>query len=81
MGDPSGDIHGANLIRNLQQIYPQLEIYVLGGEKMQAEKINFLYNLVDLTVIGFFEVLKKIGDFWKVFNLVKVFLKKVQNFF
>ncbi len=75
-GDPSGDIHGANLIRNLQQIYPQLEIYVLGGEKMQAEKINFLYNLVDLTVIGFFEVLKKIGDFWKVFNLVKLFLKK-----
>ncbi|MCK4532791.1 lipid-A-disaccharide synthase [bacterium] len=75
-GDPSGDTHGANLIHSLQQIFPQLEIYVLGGEKMQAEKINFLYNLVDLTVIGFFEVLKKIVDFWKVFNLVKLFLKK-----
>ena len=43
---------------------------------MQAEKINFLYNLVDLTVIGFFEVLKNLVDFWKVFNQVKSFLKK-----
>ncbi len=75
-GDPSGDTHGANLIRNLKQILPQLEIYVFGGREMQAEKINFLYNLVDLTVIGFFEVLKKIGDFWRVFNRVKLFLKK-----
>lgn len=75
-GDPSGDTYGASLISNLRQVSPGIEIYALGGEKMQAEKINFLYNLVDLTVIGFFEVLKNLVDFWKVFNQVKSFLKK-----
>lgn len=75
-GDPSGDLHGANLIRNLQQISPQLEIYGLGGEKIQKEKIIFLYDLVSLTVIGFFEVIKNLGSFWEIFKKVKNFLNE-----
>ncbi len=75
-GDPSGDLHGANLIRHLLQISPQIELYALGGEKMRRESVNFLYNLVSLTVIGFFEVIKNFTVFWKIFKKVKIFLKK-----
>jgi lipid-A-disaccharide synthase len=56
-GEPSGDIHGANLIRQLQRLRPGVECVGFGGEHMQAAGATLLYRLTDLAVMWFARVL------------------------
>jgi len=35
-GEPSGDLHGANLVRTLRHLHPGLECVGFGGEHMEA---------------------------------------------
>lgn len=79
-GDPSGDQRGAELIQSLYQETPGgevLELYGLGGPKMAETRINFLFNLVNLSIIGFSEAIKKYFVFRKIFHRqVATFLKE-----
>ena len=35
-GEPSGDLHGANLLRSLKQRRPEVDIVGFGGDRMAA---------------------------------------------
>ena len=35
-GEPSGDLHGSNLLKALFEMHPDLQCRVWGGDKMQA---------------------------------------------
>ena len=59
-GEASGDIHGANLVRELKALSPDAVIAGFGGHRMEAAGLNLLYNLADLAVIGFSEVIKNL---------------------
>jgi len=52
VGDVSGDLHGANLIRALREAAPEAEIAGLGGPRMQAAGMRLLANTVEFGVIG-----------------------------
>jgi len=65
-GEPSGDLHASNLIRELKVLQPGLEISGLGGRKMQEAGANLLCNIADSAVMGFTEVLKKIKFFQRL---------------
>src|SRR5580704_8582339 len=56
-GEPSGDIHGANLVRELQQRHPGVECVGFGGERMAAAGCRLLYPLCQLAVMWFARVL------------------------
>jgi lipid-A-disaccharide synthase len=56
-GEPSGDVHGANLIRSLRQLNPGLECVGFGGERMAAAGCRLLYPLCRLAVMWFVRVL------------------------
>lgn len=62
-GEPSGDIHGASLIRELKARRPGLEIVGFGGERMAAEGATLLYPLVNLAIMWFVRVLANITTF------------------
>ena len=55
-GEPSGDLHGANLARALQQHVRDIECVGFGGERMEAAGCRLLYPLCRLAVIGFVRV-------------------------
>jgi lipid-A-disaccharide synthase len=55
-GEPSGDLHGANLIRALKRQRPDVEPVGFGGERMQAAGCRLLYPLCQLAVMGFLRV-------------------------
>ena len=57
-GEPSGDLHGANLIRSLRALRPDLDFCGFGGERMQAAGCHLVYPLVDHAVVGLVRVLK-----------------------
>ena len=67
-GETSGDLQASNLIKSLKQINPHIEIFGMGGKKMQAEGAEIIHDITDLAVVGFFEVLKHLVTFKKIFN-------------
>lgn len=56
-GEPSGDLHGANLISTLRQLRPDVECVGFGGERMTAAGCTLLYPLCRLAVMWFLRVL------------------------
>ncbi len=67
-GEPSGDIHAANLVLHLKKFYPDAFFYGLGGKNMQAAGVTIAYDITDLAVVGFFEILKNYSTFKKIFE-------------
>ena len=59
-GEPSGDLHGAGLIRELKRINPDIEYSGVGGNKLKQEGMNLLYSIEKLSFMGFYEVLKNL---------------------
>ena len=62
-GEPSGDLHGANLIKALRQKNQNLEIIGFGGTKMQEEGASLLAHCDQLEVMGFNQVLLRLPQF------------------
>jgi lipid-A-disaccharide synthase len=56
-GEPSGDLHGANLVRALRRQHAGAEFVGFGGERMQAAGCQLLYPLCRLAVMWFLRVL------------------------
>lgn len=75
-GEASGDLQAANLIKSLKLINPHIEIFGMGGKKMQAEGAEIIYDITGLAVVGFFEVLKHLATFKKIFKNLAGLLEK-----
>ena len=67
-GEPSGDLHAANLIRSLRERRPDVEVVGFGGPKMAEAGGKVLYPLVDLAVMWFVRVLLNINKFFKLLD-------------
>jgi lipid-A-disaccharide synthase len=67
-GEPSGDLHGANLARALHRARPGVECVGFGGERMQAAGCRLLYPLCDLAVVGLWRVLTNISKFRRLLD-------------
>lgn len=62
-GEPSGDLHGANLIHALRERHPALDCVGFGGARMAAAGCQQLYPLCDLAVMGVSQVLANASTF------------------
>jgi lipid-A-disaccharide synthase len=68
-GEPSGDLHGANLIHALRQREPSVEIHGFGGERMAAAGCRLAYPLCEMALVGLFRVLANVPKFWRILGL------------
>jgi lipid-A-disaccharide synthase len=59
-GEPSGDLHGSGLVRELKRINPDIEYSGVGGAKLKQEGMNLLFGIEKLSFMGFYEVLKNL---------------------
>jgi lipid-A-disaccharide synthase len=75
-GEPSGDLHGANLIHALRQRQPDLEIHGFGGERMAAAGCLLLYPLCDLAVVGLAPVIANLPCFWRLLGQADRFFEQ-----
>ncbi|HEX7402107.1 MAG TPA: lipid-A-disaccharide synthase, partial [candidate division Zixibacteria bacterium] len=57
-GEASGDLHGSGLVRELKKINPNLEIFGMGGDKMRKEGVELIFHIDQLSIMGFWEVVK-----------------------
>ncbi|MBN2217396.1 MAG: lipid-A-disaccharide synthase [Pirellulales bacterium] len=63
-GEPSGDIHGANLIRRLRQQSDAIEAVGYGGPEMAAAGCRLHADLTALAVMWFARALVNLHKFW-----------------
>ena len=68
VGEPSGDLHGANLIRELRKLHPDVECVGYGGPKMV--KAGFVLH-EDLTKLALMWVLRVVLNIHKFWNLLQ----------
>jgi lipid-A-disaccharide synthase len=60
-GEPSGDLHGAGVIRALRDRHPDAVIEALGGPLMAAAGATIRYPMEGLAAFGLVEVVTKLG--------------------
>lgn len=61
-GEASGDMHGANLIRAMQEEAPGLLVCGMGGPELIACGMEVLYDAARLSVVGLIEVFSHLVD-------------------
>lgn len=66
VGEPSGDLHGANLIRELRRRRPECECVGYGGPRMAAAGCVLHEDLTKLAVMWLLHALLNIHKFWKL---------------
>lgn len=77
-GEPSGDLHGANLVKALHAQDDHLTIKCWGGDRMQAAGAEVLKHIDELAFMGFVEVAANIRTILKNFDLCEKHIKEFQ---
>ncbi len=75
-GEPSGDLLAADLVSAIQRINPGIEFSGVGGLRLEQTKTRIFYNISELSVMGLFDVFKKLPRFLK---LKKLILEKIDT--
>ena len=63
-GEPSGDLHGANLVRSIRQQDPTYRIVGFGGPRMAAAGAELLTDLTRFSIMWFFRVIVHLRYFY-----------------
>lgn len=69
-GEPSGDLHAADLVRNIKKIDPECRFYGTGGELSRSAGVETLSDIASLSVIGVVEVIRHAGPIKKAFSAI-----------
>ena len=70
-GEASGDLHGSNLIKELQVLDSLASIRCWGGDKMQATGATLVKHYKELAFMGFVEVIKNLRTIFKNLDYCK----------
>lgn len=77
VGEPSGDLHGANLIRALQARSDEpIRCVGYGGPRMQAAGAELHFDLTKLAVMGFLRVISKLPKFLRLASQARKFFEE-----
>ena len=77
-GEASGDMHGANLVREMLKINPALNFYGIGGNKLREEGVKLFANASAMAVVGLTEVISKFGTLFRIIRQVKKSLDEMK---
>lgn len=68
--ESSGDLLGARLIAALKQTTPQLSVTGVGGDHLQEQGMDCIYQVSDFNVMGLVEVLSQLKRLKGMFNVL-----------
>ncbi len=74
-GELSGEIHSANLIKELKKITKNNKYYAIGSRLLKEQGCRILIDYHEISLIGFMVVIKKYFFIKKRINLIKKFIR------
>lgn len=78
VGEDSGDILGAGLMRSIKLMHPNAKFIGIPGPRMKKEGCDVLYEMTELSAIGITEVLKKLPRLLKISNYIIKYFKNLK---
>ena len=70
-GEASGDLHGANLLKELYNLDYSISVRAWGGDRMKNEGATLVKHISDLAFMGFIEVILNLSTILKNINFCK----------
>ena len=70
-GEASGDLHGSNLLKELNKHHSSIQARGFGGDLMQNEGLNLSKHYRDLAFMGFVEVIMNLRTILKNISFCK----------
>ncbi len=77
-GEASGDFLGAQLLQSLQKNNHQLEIYGIGGQQMSLAGLQSIFQMNELSVMGFSEIVPSLLKILKRIKQTKNTIKELK---
>jgi lipid-A-disaccharide synthase len=74
-GEASGDLHGANLVKEALKKDPTLSFFGIGGAKMRAAGVDTLVDASEMAVVGLVEVISHFSVIYHAFMKMRNILK------
>jgi len=74
-GEASGDLHGGNLVRAMQEKGQGLSFYGVGGERMKSAGVDLYADAADMAVVGLTEAVFKLPALLRVMRHLKASFK------
>lgn len=75
-GEPSGELHAANLISAIKKTNPEIRVLGVGSSILASSGADIIYDIKGLSVMGLFDVVKKLPRF---FGLKRLLLDKLAS--
>ncbi|MGH7847249.1 MAG: lipid-A-disaccharide synthase [Candidatus Binatia bacterium] len=76
VGEASGDLHGAQLVKSLLERDPTLDIFGAGGEHLRKQGLRVIFDVARLTGMGFSELRDNLGVLWEAYRLFRRALRE-----
>lgn len=70
-GEPSGDVHAAAVVRALKAQVPNIQVRAMGGDALAAEGAELVEHVRNTAIMGFAEVVRKLGFIRRLMDRVK----------
>ncbi|MEA2339555.1 MAG: lipid-A-disaccharide synthase [Thermoanaerobaculia bacterium] len=67
-GEASGDLHAAEVLRELKRIDPAIETFGIGGDLLAREGMRLVHHAREMGIVGFFNVLRHLRMFRRIFD-------------
>jgi lipid-A-disaccharide synthase len=74
-GEASGDLHGANLVREALIIDPRLSFFGIGGRRMRDAGVAILADSSEMAVVGLVEVVSHSRVIYRAFSILKKIIR------
>jgi lipid-A-disaccharide synthase len=76
VGEASGDVHGAQLVRALSDKDHTLRFFGVGGEQLQRTPFEALFNVSQLASMGLLELAGSVRNIWQAYRILSQAMRK-----
>jgi lipid-A-disaccharide synthase len=76
VGEASGDIHGAHLVRALSDKDPTLRFFGVGGEQLKQTNFEALFDVSKLAGMGLVELAGSLRNIWRAYSTLRRALRE-----
>lgn len=77
-GEASGDMHAAEVVKEMKSLAPQMDYFGLGGQRLYEQGVEIIFDPTQLSTIGFIEAAKHFKRMYDVLAKLEAEMKRRQ---